>query len=268
MLSQLSAFILVNLKGILRDRILHAIFGVALVILVLVPSLSTFSMRQVQELAINLSLSATSMVLLVATLLLGASAIWRDIERRYTAALLPLPVGRSTYLLAKFIACAIFLVLSGIILGVVSVAVISISAAQYPSGMPILWGNVLLAVAADVLKYILLAAIAVSLSTVSTSFALPFFCTLAVYLAGSAAQEVFEYITGQFGQQFDPAALAIIKGAYYLLPNFSGFDFKVHAVYALPVALDAILFPVLYAFFYAAIALAVAIFVLNRRQLP
>ena len=268
MLSQLTAFILVNLKGILRDRILHAVFGVALVILVLVPSLSTFSMRQVQELAINLSLSATSMVLLVATLLLGASAIWRDIERRYTAALLPLPVSRSTYLLAKFIACAIFLVLSGIILGVVSVAVISISAAQYPSGMPLLWGNVLLAVAADVIKYILLAAIAVSLSTISTSFALPFFCTLAVYLAGSAAQEVFEYITGQFGQQFDPASLAIIKGAYYLLPNFAGFDFKVHAVYALPVSLDAILFPVFYACCYAAIVLAVAIFVLNRRQLP
>ena len=268
MLSQLAAFILVNLKAILRDRILHAIFGVALVILVLVPSLSTFSMRQVQELAINLSLSATSMVLLVATLLLGASAVWRDIERRYTAALLPLPVSRSTYLLAKFIACSIFLVLSGIILAIVSVAVISISVAQYPSDIPVLWTNVLLAIAADVVKYILLAAIAVSFSTISTSFALPFFCTLAVYLAGSAAQEVFEYISGQFGQQFDPSSLTIIKGAYYLLPNFAGFDFKVHAVYALPVSLNAILFPLIYTFFYSAIVLGIAICVLNRRELP
>jgi ABC-type transport system involved in multi-copper enzyme maturation permease subunit len=268
MLSQLTSLILTNLKGILRDRILHAIFGVALVILVLVPSLSTFSMRQVQELAINLSLSATSMVLMAATLLLGASAIWRDVDRRFTAALLPLPVSRSTFLLAKFIGLSLFLILSGIILAVVSVAVISISASQYPSDIPILWHNVLLAIAADVVKYILLAAIAVSFSTVSTSFALPFFCTLAVYLGGSAAQEVYEYITGQFGQQFDPASLSIIKGAYYLLPNFAGFDFKVHAVYALPVSLDAILFPVFYAFLYSAIVLGVAIFVLNRRQLP
>ena len=268
MFSQLISLVKVNLKAIFRDRVLHAVFGVALVLLVMVPSLSTFSMRQVQELSINLSLSATSAVLLVSTLLLGASAVWKDIERRYTTSLLPLPIQRSTYLLAKFLSCGLFLVLSGMILAIVSVIVILICSAQFPSAIPIEWGNVFLAIASDVLKYVLLTAIALALSTISTSFALPFFGTLAIFLAGSAAQEVYEYITGQFGQQYDATSLALIKGVYYLLPNFSGFDFKVHAVYALPVGVEEIVFPVIYASAYSLIALGIAVFVFNRRQLP
>ncbi len=268
MFTQFIALILVNLKALLRDRILHAIFAVSFVILLLVPTLSTFSMRQVQELSITLTLSATSMALLVSALLLGASAIWRDIERRYTASVLPLPITRSCYLLSKFSSCVIFLLLCALVLGIASAVVIYLSSLQYPSTVPICWLNIFLAITFDVLKYILLAAIAVTLSAVSTSFALPFFGTLAIYFAGSAAQEVFEYISGQYGEQISPLALSAIKAVYYILPNFAGYDFKVHAVYALPITLDAVLFPVFYSVFYVSIVLGLGVWLLNRRQLP
>lgn len=268
MLKQLITLVFINFKGILRDRVLHAVFGVAMVLLIMVPSLSTFSMRQVQELAINLSLSATSMVLLVSTLLLGASAVWKDVDRRYTAAILPLPIQRSTYILAKYLACCFFLILSGAILSIASLVVVHLSASQYPSDLPILWGNIVIAVALDVMKYMLLSAIAIALSTLSTSFALPFFATLVFFLAGSAAQEVYEYVTGQFGQQFDPAFITFIKGTYYLLPNFAGFDFKTQAVYSLPMSINTIVFPAFYAAVYAMLVLGLAVFAFNRRQLP
>ncbi|MGA2152083.1 MAG: ABC transporter permease, partial [Geobacteraceae bacterium] len=96
MLSHLISLSRANLLMLLRDRLLQAVLGVAAVMLLLVPSLSTFSMRQVQELAITLSLSSISLVLLVLALLLGSSAVWRDIERRYTASILALPVSRAT----------------------------------------------------------------------------------------------------------------------------------------------------------------------------
>ncbi len=62
--------------------------------------------------------------------------------------------------------------------------------------------------------------------------------------------------------------VAAIKGVYYLLPNFAAFDFKVHAVYALPVSAKAILFPLGYAVVYGGIALGAAIWAFNRRELP
>ena len=91
MISKLSTLVVNHLRGILRDRILYGVFGIAVVMILLIPALSSFSMRQVQELSITLSLSVVSVVLLVVTLLLGASSIWRDIERRYTSAILSSP---------------------------------------------------------------------------------------------------------------------------------------------------------------------------------
>lgn len=257
-----------NLWMLLRDRLLQAVLGVAVVMLLLVPSLSTFSMRQVQELSITLSLSSISLVLLVLSLLLGSSAVWRDIERRYTSSVLTLPVSRATYLLAKFASIGIFIIACGALLGAASIAVIAIASTQYPSDLPIIWGNIMLAIGADLLKYLLLTAVAVLLSAMSTSFFLPFFAALSIYLAGSASQEVYEYVSGQFGQQLHPLQVNAIKGVYYLLPNFAAFNLKVHAVYALPVTAKAIIFPLLYSFTYGGILLGVAIWVFNRRELP
>jgi ABC-type transport system involved in multi-copper enzyme maturation permease subunit len=257
-----------NLRILLRDRILHAIIGVAAVMLFMVPSLSGFSMRQVQELAITLSLSAISLLLLVVALLLGSSAVWRDIERRYTASVLTLPLGRATYLLAKYASIACCLAVCGIVLGLAAIAVIALAATQYPSDLPIAWRTIAIAITADLIKYMLLSAVAVLLSSVSTSFILPFFGTLAIYLAGSASQEVYEYVTGQFGQQMQPLQTAAIKGVYYLLPNFAAFNFKVHAVYALPVTAAAILYPLVYAVTCGGIFLGIAIWAFSRREFP
>jgi ABC-type transport system involved in multi-copper enzyme maturation permease subunit len=268
MSSALFALTTGNLRMIIRDRILHGVLGVALVMLLLVPSFSSFSMRQVQEVAITLSLSATSLVLLVVTLLLGTSSIWRDVERRYTASVLTLPLSRVTYLLAKYLSIALFLLACSIIMFIGTAAVVQIAATQYPSDLPIAWGTIGLAIAADVVKYLLLSGIALLLSAVSTSFFLPFFGTLAIYLAGSASQEVFEYVTGQFGRDISGSSVSMIKAVYYLLPNFAAFDFKVHAVYVLPVAAEALWFPVAYAVTYTGLLLGLAVWVFNRRELP
>lgn len=257
----------VSLRWIVRDRLLHAIVGVALLLLLLVPAFSLFSMRQVQELAITLSLSAVSAVLLVIAVLLGASSIWRDIERRYSTAVLTLPLPRTAYLLGKFCAIALFLCLCAALLGGVSAVAIMFVAGGYPSDLPILWLNISAAVAMDALKYILLAAVGLLFSCISTSFFLPIFGTIAIYLAGSASQEVYEYISGEFGRTFSPLMLALLKGVYYLLPNFAAFNLKVQAIYGLPLSLSGLVFTCLYFFVYTAILLALSVWTFSRREL-
>lgn len=257
-----------NIRAIIRDRVLYAVYGVAVVMILLVPSLSSFSMRQVQELSITLSLSVTSGIMLIVTLLLGSSSIWRDVERRYTTSILTLPVSRSDYLFGKFVSIVLFLLLCILVLGAGSAAVILLASAGYPSDIPVHWGNVALALAGDFVKYVLLAACALLLSTVSTSFYLPFFGTLIIYFCGSASQEVFEYVSGEFAQEMSPLTVASVKGAYYLLPNFAAFDFQIQAVYALDVPLQGLALTLAYALLYSGILLGLAVFALNRRQLP
>ncbi len=257
-----------TLRSVLSDRILHAICGVAVLLVVLVPVFSSFSMRQVQESSIGLALSASSLVLLVLATQLGASSVFREVDRRYTSSVLTLPLSRGEFVAGRFLGLSLFLLLTTIILACGSALVILYATSTYPSARPIAWLTLFLAFGTDLLKYILLMAIAMFFSTLSTSFTLPFFCTLAVYLAGSASQEVFEYITGSLGDQMPAMLRTLTELTYYLLPNFSSFDLHVQAVYGLDVNLGDVALSLLYAVVYTSIVLWAAIVCFKRRELP
>ena len=263
----IGTLVTLNLRWIIRDRIFQAIMAVALVMLLLVPSFSLFSMRQVQELAVTLALSSISFILLALSILLGASSIWRDVEKRYTTAVISLPASRSAFIWGKFLAVALFLVVCALLLGAVSAVGIKISSGIYPSAVPIQWGKIVLALAAIMLKYILLAAIAIFFSSLSTSFFLPFFASLAIYLTGSASQDVFEYISGDVGSRMAPFARILITGVYYVIPNFSAFNFTVQAVYPLPVPASDIGYTLAYFITYTGLALAGGNWFFSRREL-
>lgn len=257
-----------NLKWVLRDRILQALLAVSMLLLLFVPAFSSFSMRQMQEVSITLSLSFISFVLLVFSTLLGASSVWRDIEKRYSSAVLSLPQGRGAYLLGKFSAMAAFILASAAILGAVAAIAIVISTAQYPSTTPVQWGKILIAVLSDSLKYVLLAAVALLFSSLSTSFFLPFYGTISIYLAGSASQGVFEYLSGEHAVRFSKSALYLMKTVYYIIPNFGAFDLKLQAVYPLPLSPAGLAYNLLYFLIYTTLLLALSVWIFSRRELP
>lgn len=265
---QIVPLIAITFRWALRDRVLHGVLGLSLFFFVLVPVLSSFSMRQVQEMAVTLSLSAISFVLMVLAIFLGSSSVWRDMERRYTTSVLTMPLSRGYYLLGKFLGITLFLIVTGMLLATLAAAMIVVSSLQYPSDTPINWANVGISVIADVLKYILLAAVALFFSCVSTSFFLPMFVSLAIYFAGSGSQEVFEFISGRFGEGLHPAALSTIKLVYYLIPNFASFNYKLQAIYSLPLDAGGLGLTLLYFLIYTSMILFASVFVFNRRQLP
>jgi ABC-type transport system involved in multi-copper enzyme maturation permease subunit len=239
----------------------------ALFIFLVVPALSLFSMRQVQELSVTLSLSAISIILLILTVILGSSSVWRDLDRRYLASILGLPVSRTSYILGKFTGIVIFIMIGCILLGLVATAVIALVSAQYPSDIPVQWLNIWVAIVLDGLKYVLVAAVALLFSSISTSFYFPFIATFVIYFCGSASQEVYEYIISDYGKTLSAVTRTVVSSVYYFIPNFAAFDFKVQAVYALPVSLQGLLYTGTYFLIYTSIILLIAVFAFNRREL-
>jgi ABC-type transport system involved in multi-copper enzyme maturation permease subunit len=262
-----SVILKATIKSFIRDRLLQLLFVFAFLLFMVVPALSLFSMRQVQELSVTLSLSAISIIILVLTVILGSSSVWRDLDRRYLASILGLPVSRTSYILGKFAGIVIFIMTGCILLGLVATAAIALASAQYPSDIPVRWLHIWVAVLFDGLKYILVAAIALLFSSLSTSFYFPFIGTLVMYFCGNASQGVYEYITSDYGKNLSVTAKSIITATYYCIPNFSAFDFKVQAVYPLPVSGLGLLFTGGYFLIYTSIVLLTAVWVFNRREL-
>jgi len=259
--------VLLTIRSILRDRILHAVLAVGLLLLILVPVFSSFSMRQVQESSIGLALSAVSLVMLVISAHLGASAIFRDVDRRYLNVLLALPITRSKFLVGRFVGLVLFLSGCLSILAVCSFLVILMAASTYPAQQPIAWGTLSLAFLGICNKYLLLTSIAVFFSALSTSFSLPFFSTIAIYLAGTASQEVYEYLVGSFGDKMPEIFRALSKFVYYICPNFSSFDLNIYAVYSLPVDYTQFLLTSLYGLAYTLFMLWASVLIFDRREL-
>ena len=228
------SIIRITLKGIFRDRVFQGIMALSVLFLFL-PSAASLSMRQVTELSITFSLSLISFILLLLAVFLGATSVWKDIERRYTFSVLSLPLSRTTYLVGRFCGIALFLLLTALFLGIVSLIVIKVCSGIYPPSKPIMWNAIAISILFDALKYIVVVAVTMLLSSVSTSFFLPIFGAFSTFLAGTITQQVYDYLQTPSSQKVVSATVKSgAKAVYYLLPNLSGFDLKVHAIYAIP----------------------------------
>ncbi|MDZ4184579.1 MAG: ABC transporter permease [Desulfuromonadales bacterium] len=208
-----------------------------------------------------------SFILLLLAVFLGGVSLWRDVERRYTHSVLTLPGSRVRYLLERFIGIALFLLSTAVLLGLLTVAVVLFVSGTYPPDRPISWVAVLAALGFDALKCILLVAFAVLLSSVSTSFFLPVFGTIAIYLVGGATQQAYDYILSPAGQMLSPLVQKLAAGLYYILPNLSAFDLKVNAIYALPLDSHALVLTAGYGLIYTAFVLIIAAAIYSRREL-
>lgn len=256
----------ITLKGIFRDRVFQGIMVTALLFL-FIPVIASLSMRQVTELSITLSLSLISFIMLLLSVFLGGTSLWKDIERRYTFSVLGLPMSRQSYLLGRFFGTALFVVIAVIVLGIAAVAVITYSSAIYPSERPVQWDIVALCIVFDALKYILLIAVAFLFSTVSTSFFLPVFGAIAMFLAGGVMQQVYEYIHSPASKTLSPSVRVLAGSLYYILPNFEAFDLKVNAIYGLPVPANGLLMTLAYFTMYVGILLSLSSMIFVRREM-
>ena len=260
------SIIVLTLKGIFRDRVFQGIMVTACAFL-LIPAIASLSLRQITELSLTLSLSLISFILLLLAVFLGGTSLWKDIERRYTFSVLGLPLSRQKYLLGRFGGTSLFVLLTSAVLGVAAFVVVVYSNSLYPSERPIVWSTMALCIFFDALKYILLIAVAFLFSTVSTSFFLPIFGTIATFLTGGVTQQVYEYINSSAAKNLSPLVKQIATGLYYLLPNFSAFDLKVNTIYGLPVPADGLLLTVAYFVVYVGALLSISSAIFLRREM-
>jgi ABC-type transport system involved in multi-copper enzyme maturation permease subunit len=257
---------LLIIRGLVRDRILHGILAVTFLFL-FIPSISTLSMRQVTALSMTLSTSLVSFILLLIATFIGGTLLWKDFDRRYIISLASLPVPRSTYIFGKFLGVAAFLLVVSCALGGCACLVVYYTSVIYPPDRPIVWANLFLSLGMDCLKYIFLVCFALLFSTVSTSFFLPVFGTISVFWLGSASQEAFDYIQTDGGARMSELAKLLVKAFYYIIPNFSAFDFKLAAIYGLPVAPSSVFMVLGYFTVYASLILGFAVMIFSRREL-
>ncbi|MEW6518812.1 MAG: ABC transporter permease subunit [Thermodesulfobacteriota bacterium] len=254
-------------KGGLRDRLVLSLLLAGLFFLISTVVFSSFSMRQPLEVAINYSLATVQILTILITLFLGLNLLSREIETRAGHGVLSQPLSRTSYLLGKFAGLVLLCCLVVFLLALCAIAGVLLVKLGEPD-QAIYWVNFGVSVLGILLMSLLLGAASLLFSALATSAVLPFLATIAVWFIGQSTQPVKNYLDANLADQsLTPLLKAIITGAYYFFPNLSLFDFKVYAIYSLPLPAGQVWYAFAYGVVYTAVLLCLATRLFQARDM-
>ena len=244
----------------LREKVLYGlvVFGLGTVLLSIVLSQLTLGhrIRMITDLSMT-GLLASGLLLAA---IVGSSAICRDVDRRTTLPILAKPIGRTSYLLGRFLGVlGVVAVNFGLMVGFTTAAIWFNSPA---TGFPFGWGAYAATVSLIFLRIGLMTALSVTLSgVVSTTVAQV--AALGIAVAGHFTGELRFFLSKDQG----PLGQVLAELLYRTVPDLGALDSLYELIHGQPIATAHLALSAAYAICYAGAALALGCWAFSRREL-
>lgn len=237
-----------------RERVLYNLVFFAILMTLSGLLLGQLSIRQDEKIIKDVGLAAMDLFGTLIAVFIGTGLVSKEIERRSLYPLLAKPLSRDELYLGKLagLAFTLFVNLAVMTTGLYLTLLLTRRALD-----PLL----LAAVYPIYLGLVLVVAIAMLFSTVSSSSALASVFTVGVVVAGRFADVVRnmrEVVPGVPGW--------LVDAVYAVLPNFRNFDFKDRVAYGDPVPADVLLWVTAYAAAYVAAAVLAGLLSFRSRD--
>jgi ABC-type transport system involved in multi-copper enzyme maturation permease subunit len=215
----------------------------------------------------DLGLAATSMFGLFIAIFVGINLVSKEVDRRSVYPLFAKPVRRSEFILGKYAGLLLTLLANTIVMTIALYAVLFFLARGVPEPVQRAWDApaldpaLLKAIALIYVDIAVVTAVALFFSSYSSPLLSAVF-TLGVYVAGQFTADL-----KHFDAMVDsPAAVAIAKVCYYVLPDFARFDVKLAVVHGIRVSGAYVAGSAAYAAVYVAALLFGAMLIFSRRD--
>ena len=241
-------------KEAVRDRILYAVLVFALVMLAGSTILVTISVGGEEKIIKDLGLACIAIFGLLIATFLGIGLVSKEIEKRTLYTIITKPIHRYQFILGKYLGLVMTLLVN---VGVMGLGLIGLTAFWEGTSSP----RLLLAILFIFLELVLVTAIAMMFSAFSSP-ALSAIFTLCLFVAGHLSANL-----RLFAAHYGGAATKLLaETLYILLPNLSRLNFKDQAVHPLAIDGGTAALSFVYAIFYAAALVLVAVAIFQRRD--
>jgi Cu-processing system permease protein len=128
MFNRIAAIAINTFREAVRDRVLAALLGTALFILLFTLAIAELSLHQQRRVVLDIGLGSISLFSVIASIFLGSSLLYKEIERKTLYVILPKPVRRFEFLLGKYFGIALTALVFIAIMGSVQLWVTAIQA--------------------------------------------------------------------------------------------------------------------------------------------
>lgn len=215
----------------------------------------------------DLGLAATSVFGLFIAIFIGIGLVSKEVERRSIYSLLAKPISRSQFIAGKYAGLVLTLAVNVSVMTIALYLVLAYLRWATPAEIRAGWTTA--ATDPALLKAILLIFVELMLITAIALF----FSTFSSPIL-SAALTFGLFVAGQFNadlRNFDlvvdsPAAAALARAVYHVVPDLSAFDVKTQVVHGLAVSPGYLGATVVYGLVYIAALLLGATFIFSRRD--
>jgi Cu-processing system permease protein len=254
-------------KESVRDKVLYSI--VLFAVLIIAASLLLGQLTAGQEVKIikDLGLAAISLFGLFIAVFIGIGLVSKEVERRSIHALLVKPMTRSQFVMGKYLGLVSTLALNVAVMTLALFAVLAGYAALTPENVQAVWESPAVDPALLVASWLIFVELAVvtAIAIFFSTFTTPVLA--AAFTAGLAIAGHFSADLKNFETVVDsPAASAIARGVYYILPNLAAFDIKLQVVHGQLVPGAAVFLSTTYGLVYIVVLLIAATVIFARRD--
>jgi Cu-processing system permease protein len=250
-----------------RDRVFYNLVLFAVLLIGASVLMGQLTAGQDVKIIKDLGLAATSLFGLFIAIFVGINLVSKEVDRRSVYALFAKPIRRSEFIVGKYVGLLLTLLVNVFVMSAALYAILFFLARGVPPQIQAAWDApaldpaLLKAIALIYVNLAVVTAVALFFSSYSSPMLSAVF-TLGVYLVGqfNADLKHFDRIVDS------PAAIAVARACYYVLPDFAKFDVKLAVVHGIPVPGSYIAATTGYAALYIAALLFGAILVFSRRD--
>ncbi len=238
----------------IRDKILYNLVFFAVLLIGTSVLLGTLTIGEQARIVNDLGLAAINLVAIIIAVFVGIGLVTKEIERRTIYTILARPITRVQFILGKYLGLGLIVVVNVAIMFAMFVATVLISG-------HVLHASLFQAVAFILIEALLVMAIAMFFSTFSSA-TLSATMTLGLYVIGHLTAD----LKGMAEKSKSEINEAVLTALYYLCPNLEALNVKGQAAAGVPVSLDYQLVATTYGLLYAALLLAGACVIFQRRD--
>lgn len=229
-----------------RDKVLYVLLFFAAITVLGSKILGWISIGQDIKIVKDISLAAISVFGALIAIFVGASLVYKEIDKRTIYTIISRPMHRYEFVLGKYLGLAFLLALVTIVMTAVASGYIFVLGGR-------LDGVFFMAVLLIFCELLLVTALAVLMSSV-TSPILGAIIVFSLYVAGHATGILVD-LPAHFDDTWAEKVLHLL---YYIIPNLSNFNIRPEAANGVPVAASYVAWAVGYGAVYTAMLLGIA----------
>lgn len=262
-------FIVSGLRAGIRGRSVQIVFILGLALVAVAYLAASFSPRHPRTVALDVGFSGARFTLILLSLFWVQDLVTREIDRKIILQSLSFPVSRAAFLFGRYFAVFGLICLAAGILALCLLSAVVLSSPNYDQefrvglGLPY-W----IVIGGLVLDVGVVAAVALATATVSTVPVLPLLVGAGFAIAGKALGAAVDYLAR--GADGDPSFVEAWGGRVdfvrWLIPDLSRLDWRDWPLYGAVPSSSVLVWSILMAAAYVAIALALAWRVLESRE--